>query len=684
MVRRFLSFLLLLSLSLLFVVDHAVARTLEEIKNQGNLRVLYWSGYDSYLPRDGSPLEQEKKSVSKFAKQQELKLELVAVERFEDLIPALLSDKGDLIATNLTVTGSRSRQVSFTHGVASTVEYLVVAKGVKLNSVQQLNEMELVVPKGTAFVATAKGLQKAYPNLKLRLIDSNLSTDDILDELVAGNIQLTILDGNTLKAVHKYRDDITQSFQASGKRSIAWAVKKDNAALLKQLNEFLQQENLTVDSAPLQKAKTHWQKIKQNKVIRFVMRNNMSSYFIWRGELHGFNYEMAKHFAEKHDLRYQIVVAPDHRAMLDYVVQGKADVALGFLTATEARQAMGIAFSRPYHFASEVVVARADDQTVTNIQSLNGRKIYTRPSSSYWNTVAQLKSQVPGLQLVAVDENLETEQLIAGVASGAYDLTVADSHILDLELTWRDDVQSVVSLGEPKEQGWAVNAKHKELLNVVNQYIRKSYRGLHYNITYKKYFKNEHRILKVREDYETLKEKGRLSPYDDLVKQYAKQYDFDWRLLVSQMYQESRFDPNAKSWAGAKGLFQVMPRTAKELGVSNLEKPENGIRAGVAYLDWVRERAQYMDAKDEENLLWFTLASYNAGAGHVKDAIRLARQKGWQSDVWFDNVERAMLLLSKRQYASKARYGYVRGEEPVEYVRQIRKRYRAYQPVAEL
>ncbi|MCG8534120.1 MAG: transglycosylase SLT domain-containing protein, partial [Pseudomonadales bacterium] len=151
----------------------------------------------------------------------------------------------------------------------------------------------------------------------------------------------------------------------------------------------------------------------------------------------------------------------------------------------------------------------------------------------------------------------------------------------------------------------------------------------------------------------------------------------------SQMYQESRFNPTAKSWAGAKGLFQVMPKTAHELGVDDLKVPENGIKAGVAYMDWVRQRAQYMKPKDEQALMWFTLASYNAGSVHVRDAIRLAKQKGWKGNVWFGNVEQAMLQLSKKEYASKARYGYVRGSEPVDYVRLIRKRYRAYQHVTD-
>ncbi|HAG93556.1 MAG: lytic transglycosylase F [Pseudomonadales bacterium] len=670
-------------LGLALITGQVHARDFNTIQQQGTLKVLYWTGFESYLPRAGFPLEQEKAAVSRFAEAHKLQVEFIAIENFDGLIPALAADQGDLIATNLTVTRERSLAADFTHPLAYTMEFLVARKGSAPAQVAQLNQYELAVPKGTSFVNTAQGLQKAYPGMTLRYLPSDLSTDQVLDKLVAGEIQLTILDGNTLSAVQKYRNDVTRSFQASGRRSIAWAVSKGNQSLLKQLNGFLVSENLAANSKPKIKPKNRWQKIKQEKVIRFVMRNNMASYFIWRGELHGFNYEMARHFAKQHNVRYQIIVAPDHKSMLDYLVDDKADIALGFLTPTAQRKAMGIAFSRPYHYASELVVARADEPGIDQVTALKGREIYVRPSSSYWSTVSALQKQVPGIKLMAVAETLETEELIDGVAENRYDLTIADSHILDLELTWRDDVQSIMALGDPKEQAWAVNARHGELLKVVNAYIGKQYRGLHYNVTYKKYFKNEHRLLKVRKDYEALKQDGRLSPYDDLVKEHAQKYNFDWRLLVSQMYQESRFDPQAESWAGAQGLFQVMPKTARELGVENLEVPENGIRAGVAYLDWVRDRAKYMNPKNDEELMWFALASYNAGAGHVRDAVRLAKQKGWHSDVWFDNVEQAMLLLSKREYARKARYGYVRGEEPVKYLRNIRKRYRAYQEVTD-
>ena len=161
-----------------------------------------------------------------------------------------------------------------------------------------------------------------------------------------------------------------------------------------------------------------------------------------------------------------------------------------------------------------------------------------------------------------------------------------------------------------------------------------------------------------------------------LVKKYAAKQELDWRLLDSQMYQESRFDPNMKSWAGARGLMQLLPRAAREVGVRSLDTPEQQIKAGVRYL---RRMIDLFDPRlPLATRIRFGLASYNAGRGHVLDARRLARQKGWSPDTWYGNVERAMLLLSKPEYFQKARFGFVRGEEPVQYVRDIETRYAAY------
>ena len=190
----------------------------------------------------------------------------------------------------------------------------------------------------------------------------------------------------------------------------------------------------------------------------------------------------------------------------------------------------------------------------------------------------------------------------------------------------------------------------------------------------KRYFQNRKQVTTAKD--KRAAKTGELSPYDALLKKYATRYGFDWRLMAAQAYVESEFNPKAKSWAGARGLFQVMPRTAEELGFSNLEDPEEGIHAGMKYMNHLMNR--FNKSLPFRQRLRFALASYNVGLGHVQDARRLAKEQGLDPDRWFQNVEKAMLLLEKPKYCKKARFGYCRGSEPVQYVSKIQSLYDAY------
>ncbi|GIC75855.1 transporter substrate-binding domain-containing protein [Moritella sp. F3] len=650
------------------------------VPNQDVLRVLTWAGGEIIFPRRGHPQNIELEYLQQFADEKNLKLEKIRVKKFVDLIPMLLAGKGDVIAANLTKTRERAKLVSFTKPYMLTKEYLVMGSQSKiLKTGKDLNGREIVIQRGKSYESTALGLQKVYPQLKIRLVDSAISHEALYDKLASGEFDITIQDKNLINSASAYRDDIKMSLQASATRYLGWGVAPSNKSLLNDLNAFLKAQNLIAKTTPKSKHryKSQWQKIQETKTVRFVLRNNLSSYYIWRGELLGFHYELAKRFAKEHKLRYEIIVAPNNVALLDYLLEDKADIALGFLTPTVQRRKKGIAFSRPYHYASELVIAHKDRAEIESEAELANSNIYIRPSSSYWESATALQKTVDNINLVAVPENQETELIIDKVGEREYEMTIADSHIVDLEMTFRDDIQSLIALGAPKSQSWAFASGNDKLLAKSNAFIKKHYKGLFYNVIYNKYFKNQKRLDTHYKDYVRQNNSGVLSPYDDIVKKYANQYGFDWRLLVAQMHQESRFNPKAKSMAGAKGLFQLMPRTAKELGISNVHEPEQGIKAGVRYMNWVRERMR-KDEVQEDQLLWFTLASYNAGAGHVRDAMRLAKQKGWRDDVWFNNVERAMLLLSQSKYAAKARYGYVRGQEPVHYIREIKRRFETY------
>jgi membrane-bound lytic murein transglycosylase F len=261
------------------------------------------------------------------------------------------------------------------------------------------------------------------------------------------------------------------------------------------------------------------------------------------------------------------------------------------------------------------------------------------------------------------------------VGAGKISASVADSNIVQLEMTYNNNIRSAGPLGDVTEISWVARKNQPALKTELDAFMKKLYKGTFYNIMVNKYFKDS---KGSRSDQKLRADRGgRLSPYDELVKKHSKTFELDWRLITSQMYQESRFDPNAKSWVGAKGLMQVMPRTAQELKVDNVEQPDNGILAGVKLM---ARYSNYFNSPDisAKDRIRFALASYNCGPGHVYDARELASQMGLNPNKWFNHVEKALLLLSKKDVAKNVRYGYCRCEEPVNYVSQIQDRYDHY------
>ncbi len=626
------------------------------------------------LPRAGLPKSEEYRLLELYAQSANLELVPVKVDHYDQLIPTLLEGKGDIIANNLSVTKSRKQKVNFTIPVAFVREQLIGRRDETPSTAHELEGRKIAVHRSDSFYETLSTLlaQRYQPPFEIVEVDESVSTEALIHGVAEGRYDLTVIDSNTTAAVPEPESGLEIGFDLSSVRPIAWAVHPQNEKLLVGINEFLGHHYLAKANVAFSGDLTE---IKKRKVLRVLTRNSASTYFLWRGELLGFEYELARHFADKHHLRLEVVVPPSRDLLIPWLKQGKGDIVAAAMTISEKRLAQGVSFSRPYHTVSEILVTRRADTSLESVDDLEGRTVVVRRSSAYWESLEALRQQGIDFILTAAPERMETEELIAQVAEGSIDLTVADSHILDIELTWREDIRAAFALGEPRSHGWLVRQDNPQLLKAVDDYLNKEYRGLFYNITYKKYFKNPKRILSHLEERADSVGNA-LSPYDELTRRYADRYGFDWRLVVSQMYQESRFDAKAKSWVGALGLMQVMPRTARELGIENLPNPEQGLHAGVKYLDWLRKR--FEPELPMADRTWFALAAYNAGIGHVRDARQLAAEQGWDPDKWFGHTEKAMLLLANRKYARKAKHGYVRGEEPVNYVRQIRARYLAY------
>jgi membrane-bound lytic murein transglycosylase F len=661
--------------------DRDPAADLSALLERGTLRVVVPGTRmgEPALPRRGSPVGYQRELAEAFAKSLGLEMELVPVFRLSEMLPALQQGKADIIAANLTVTPARQQRVDFTQAIDHVHEVVIVADGnPQIQTVADLAGRSVMVDPASAFWETLEHLALEIPGLRRLAKPMHLDDEDVLDLIANGQVDATIRDGNVAEMYVSYRSDVRIAFPIGERQSIAWAVRQETPQLLAAINQFLATQNLL---RPLELTFTgDLPEILERRRLRIILPNTAASYFLWRGELVGFEYEFARRFASEHGLRLEVIVPPDPGLALQWIEEGRADIAGGFLERKDSTSDAAIAYTRPWHHAQPLLLARADSEFhPKDWESLEGAVIAGSPNCSAWAHVRD-QAGLYDLHLHEVQGAVaDAEAIVNRLVAGEFDYVIVEHHLAAIELARRDDIVGLFPVGDRLPQAWGVRATSPELLAALDEFFHKEHRSEFHNILYRRYFEDERRIR--WQQREVLRGAGDLSAWDAVVRRYAEEKDFDWRLVVAQMYQESRFDPEAKSRMGALGLMQIMPLAAQQVGVSDIELPENNIRAGVLYLDWVRQR--FSEDIPFADRMWFTLAAYNAGLGHVLDARRLAAQKGWDPDRWFDNVESAMLLLSRREYYSKSRHGYVRGSEPVAYVRNIRDRYAAYVQMVE-
>jgi len=643
------------------------ARSWDDIKRTGYIRALKLNfELEEALPRSYSAAAYHQSLLENFALEHQLAIKWISARSLNDMLEKLNTFQADIIARHLTMTESRASKIQFTLPVSSSREQLIIASHAPKPNLEQTQSITLL--PGSSFIETVK---ENFPNWQIETFDGGVSSDDIANLLSEGKVELTLLDESTVNTLLDYRQDIRVIKTLPAIKKQAWAIHPNAPALLQQLNNFINAHHLSSPTEAKRTADLDNIK-KQKRPLRMITRNSPETYFLWRGELMGFDYDLLKEFAKRQGVPLQVIVADSYQQMQDLLNDGSGDVIAAGISRTEKRQ-KNSQFSIRYNRVNEHLIAHRDAAPITNLNDLNNRTIHVRRSSAFWMTLTSLQKKY-SFNLVAADESLSTEMLIDQVDNREIDLTVADSNLLAIEQTFRDDIVSPLVLKESIPIAYVVRENNPKLLTELNAFIAKEYRQVFYNVTKQKYFSDESQKKKLRE--ERLLLGNQLSPYDDLVKPAAQAFNFDWRLITSQMYQESKFDPTAQSFAGARGLMQVLPKTASEFGFEQLTQPQEGILAGVTYLDWTRDR---FDTKlPPQERLYFALAAYNAGFGHVRDAQKLAKQLNLRDDRWFNHVEKAMLLLQQPKYYKNARFGYCRGSEPVNYVRNIHQRYLSY------
>jgi membrane-bound lytic murein transglycosylase F len=644
---------------------------LPAIRNTGTLRLLVTA--PEHLQRAGDPKREELALAVAFARKLGLRAVPIVVSDRSQLIPALRAGRGDVIVGSLAITPERAQEVAFSRPVRFVAQQVVVPKAERtVKRPADLAGKTVTVRASSSYAAALARLQARVKDLHVKPARETEDTFDLIQKVARGEEAITVADSDILAAALTFEPGVRAAFALTERDPIAWAIRKENPALRAALNAFLAERPLTGQRDRAVRADLD--AIRKRGVLRVLTRNSSTTYFLYKGEELGFEYELVREFARTLGVRLEIVVPPSREALLNYLREGKGDLAAaGFTVTPERRQEF--AFTAPYNRVSELLIVPAKDHTTRSLADLHDRKIAVRRSSSYYQTLAPLQARY-GFELEPVPEDQETEDILDAAGAGRVTATVADSNIIDVELTYNDAIRVVGPIGEPRDVAWMVRKDQPRLQAAASRFIRRIYRSTFYNQAVTKYFKNEHQMRAAASE-ERSDKTGRLSPYDLVVKKYATIYEFDWRLVTAQMYQESHFDPRARSWAGALGLMQVMPQTARELDAGDMRQPEQGISAGVKLL--ARYAAIYREPEISElDRLHFALAAYNCGPGHVADGRRLAADLKLDPTRWSGHVEKAMPLLAKPRFARTARHGYCRCGEPVKYVDAIQSRYESY------
>ena len=414
-------------------------------------------------------------------------------------------------------------------------------------------------------------------------------------------------------------------------------------------------------------------RIKKNKTLKVITHNNFNSYYIYREKPMGFEYDMAKEFikflnkefAESgNSLNIKLkVINPGWNSIFSFLEKNKGDFIAAGLTITDKRKEK-FDFSEPYMEIQQRLIHHKLI-IIENLKQLTGKRIHVRKNTSYHARLEQIKKTGINFEIILYD-NIPTEDLIRKVATKEIKYTVADSNIAMLNRRYYPDIILGIPLEKKEKLAWAVNKNNKKFLKKMNKFLKTAKSKGIYEKIYEKYYSdiNYFDYFDLKKFHERIN--TRLPQYKKMIIDESKKYHFDWRIIAALIYQESHYDPIAESFKGAGGLMQLIPGTALEMNIKDRFDPKQSVKAGIKYLNKMYKKFE----ENHEQRLIFAIASYNIGYGHIRDAQKIAADKGMDKNKW-SCIEKTLPLLSKPEYHEKTKYGYARGRETVQYVERI-------------
>lgn len=400
-----------------------------------------------------------------------------------------------------------------------------------------------------------------------------------------------------------------------------------------------------------------------------------TSYFIYRETEMGYDYDLVNRLAADKGIAVRFIIANNLTQAVEMLDSGKIDL-LAYEVPVTAEYRDHVTPCGVENITHQVLVQPRSDTYITDVTQLVGKEVYVENNSKYFARMQNLNNELGGGIIIKPVERdtMITEDLIAMVSDGEIPLTVVDSDIASVNKTYFRDLDITLEVSFPQRSAWGVAPGNQWLADSINAWASGESPRRQRAALLKRYYELSKQQGGGAEIYNLDFSKGRMSPFDHLFRRYAPKIGWDWRLLAAVGYAESRYDSAQVSWAGARGIMQLMPATAKAfgLGPDRITENEPNISASVEVFRSL-DRSLSNAVKDPQERIKFILAAYNSGLAHILDAIVIAKKTGRKADIWDGNVAEALLLKSNPEYYNDpdCRYGYFRGRQTYEYVKTV-------------
>jgi len=434
-----------------------------------------------------------------------------------------------------------------------------------------------------------------------------------------------------------------------------------------------------------------WDEIQEKEILTVLAENSPSSYFLYKGKNMGFEYELLHEFAKDMNIRVNVKMMHDLDSMQSKLNNCEGEIIACNLTITPERLEEYL-FTTPIQTTQQVLIQRKpdnwrrmstsqlNDSIVTDIEQLRNKKIFIWKNSTYYHNIEKINNSLNlNIQIIPADGDISSEELIRMVSEKEIDYTITDANVAKINSNYFKNINYSLSLSDEQKIAFACRKSSKILIDTLNYWLNhKSNRSTIGEVN-RKYFNRKNIPNKAIKEYSSVLKEGQLSPYDELIKLQSKKIGWDWRLISSIIYQESKFETWKVSWCGAYGLFQFMPATAKSYGINRSSSAKNQLMAGFTKLN--KNYKQWLKIiPDSTEAIYFTLATFNAGRAHIDDARRLAKKYKLNPNIWHDNVNKMVLNLMSKKYNRDpvVKYGYMRGTETYQYIYKIMERYQEY------